>query len=47
VGDPVLALDLDLAIAERCHRHEQDALAALLKDEQGGFFSAVVQLLNR
>jgi len=48
VADPTLALDLDLAIAQRCHQAEQESLTALLADDdQGGFFSAVIALLNR
>jgi len=48
VGDPELALDLDLAVAQRCHQGEQEELKALFDDdEKGGFFAAVITLLNR
>jgi hypothetical protein len=46
VEDPFHALDFDLAVAETCHRQEQTRLTDLLR-EDGGFFSAVVDLLNR
>jgi hypothetical protein len=47
VRDPELALDLDLAVAQRCHHMEQDELRALMDEDKGGFFSAVIALLNR
>ena len=45
--DYAQALDVDLTIAERCHQVEQDELTTLLNGESGGFFSAVIALLNR
>jgi len=49
VSDPELALDLDLAVAHRCHQGEQENLAAVFEDADGmdQFFQAVITLLNR
>jgi len=41
------ALDLDLAVAERARQEEDEQIAALAQDEDGGFFTVVTYCLRR
>lgn len=46
VRDPLAALGLDLALAERARRQRDEDLGELLRDAEHGFFNAVIFLLK-